>query len=274
MQSEDMTLKNASLALLAVLAAPLPAQAQNFDDILNATLLTGWRQADGTHMAAIRLELEQGWHTYWRAPGDAGIPPIFDLSASKNVKDSQVIWPRPEVYHGNGLRSIVYNDHVVLPLSITPAQKGADISLQARIEIGICKDICIPQTLNVSAMLPASATKRDSRIASALADRPFSGKEAGAKNVRCQITPTSDGINLVTTFTLPPVGRSEAVVIETANPQLWVAEPEATRSGNSMRAVTEIQHVEGAPFALNRSKMRITVLGETRAVEINGCTGG
>ncbi|MEP5153544.1 protein-disulfide reductase DsbD domain-containing protein [Planktotalea sp.] len=269
-----MTVKFTPLALLAAFAMPLPAEAQNFDDILSASLLTGWRQADGTHVAAVRLELEPGWHTYWRAPGDAGIPPIFDLSASGNVKASQVVWPRPEVYHGNGLRSIVYYDQVVLPLRVTPNRKGGDISLKAKIEIGICKDICIPQTLNVTATLPASASKRDPRIASALADRPYSGKQAGAQNVTCKIEPTSDGIKLATSFTLPPVGNSEAVVIETANPLLWVAEPSAKRSGNTMHASTEIQHVEAAPFVINRSKIRITVLGETRAVEIEGCSGG
>lgn len=225
-------------------------------------------------MAAIRLELEEGWHTYWRAPGDAGIPPIFDLSASDNVQGSHVIWPRPEVYHGNGLRSIVYYDQVVLPLNITPLQKGQDISLKAKIDIGVCKDICIPKSLNVTATLPASASNRDPRIVSALADRPYSAKQAGAKNVRCKIEPNSDGIKLTTSFTLPPVGNSEAVIIETANPLLWIAEPETKRSDNTLQAVSDIQHVESAPFMLNRSGVRITVLGENRAVEINGCTGG
>lgn len=269
-----MTLKNTSLALLAALAMPLPAIAQNFDDILDAGLLTGWRQADGSHMAAVRLTLKQGWHTYWRAPGDAGIPPLFDLSGSGNFKAADVIWPRPKVYTDNGLRSIVYYDQVILPLRVAPQAKGKDIALNATIEIGICKEICVPQTLNVSATLPASARKRDPRIAAALADRPFTGKQAGAANVRCQISPAPDGIKLTTSLTLPRVGKAEALVIETDNPLLWIAAPEVTRSGNTLTATTEIQHVEGAPFMLNRSGIRITVLGESRAVDIKGCKGG
>lgn len=268
-----MIRKTTFLAALAGLATTLSAHAQNFDNILQATLLTGWRQADGSHMAGIRLELEPGWHTYWRAPGDAGIPPIFDMSGSGNFKDAQVIWPRPEVYEQNGLRSIVYKDQIVLPLQVLPRSKGKDIALTAKIEIGICKDICIPQTLKISAVLPATSAKRDSRIAASLADRPYSGKQAGAANVRCQISPASDGISLQTSFTLPPVGRREAIVIETANLLLWVAEPDMKRSGNTLTAVTNIQHVEDAPFMLNRSGIRITVLGESQAVEIMGCTG-
>jgi DsbC/DsbD-like thiol-disulfide interchange protein len=269
-----MKIKPALFAAFASLVAALPAQAQNFDDILEATLLTGWRESDGSHMAGIRLKLEPGWHTYWRAPGDAGIPPIFDMTGSGNFKDAQVIWPRPEVYEQNGLRSIVYNDEIVLPLQVMPKSKGRDIALRAKIDIGICKDICIPQTLNISAVLPASGTKRDARIAASLADRPYGGKEAGARNVRCQILPMADGIGLKTTFTLPRVGQREDMVIEAANPLLWIAEPNMTRSGNTLTGTTQIQHVEGAPFMLNRSGIRITVLGETQAVEIVGCTGG
>ncbi|MEN8891603.1 protein-disulfide reductase DsbD domain-containing protein [Planktotalea arctica] len=268
-----MTGKLALFTFIASLAAPIAAQAQNFDDIIDASLLSGWRQSDGSHMAAIRLDLEQGWHTYWRAPGDAGIPPYFDMSGSGNFKSFQVLWPRPEVYEQNGLRSIVYHDSVVLPLRIVPTARGQDITLNAEIEIGICKDICIPKTLNVRAVLPAAARARDALIASALADRPDTGKEAGAQNVTCRISPTRDGVALKTTLTLPRVGRSEAMAIETADPLLWVGEPEMIRSGNALSSVTQIQHVEGAPFILNRSGIRITVLGESRAVEISGCTG-
>ena len=163
------------------------AVAQNFDDIIDASLITGWRQADGSHMAGIRLKLENGWHTYWRAPGDAGIPPTFDMAGSRNFKAAQVIWPRPEVYEQNGLRSIVYHDQVILPLQIMPKSKGGDITVNAKIDIGVCKDICVPQTLRISAVLPAADKKRDGRIVASLAERAYTGKEAGAKNVRCQI---------------------------------------------------------------------------------------
>ncbi len=269
-----MNFRKIVLTLLSALAIPMPAFAQDFDNVLDAGLLTGWRQADGSHMAAVRLTLAPGWHTYWRAPGDAGIPPLFDLSASGNFKGAEVVWPRPEVYSDNGLRSIVYYDQVILPLRVAPKAKGKDIALEASIEVGICKDICVPQTLKVSAVLPANSSARDPRIAAALADRPFSGKQAGVKNVRCKISPTPDGIRLHASLDLPRVGRNEAMVIETADPLLWVAAPKLQRIGDTLSAVTDIQQVNGAPFMLNRSGLRITVLDESRAVDIKGCKGG
>ena len=75
----------ARLALLASLAALGPGHATTQDDVLQATLLPGWQTASGSHMAAVDLTLAPGWKTYWRSPGDAGIPPRFDWSGSKNV---------------------------------------------------------------------------------------------------------------------------------------------------------------------------------------------
>ncbi len=268
-----MKMKNTILATLTgILIAPI-AQAQNYDDVIEARLITGWRQADGSHMSGIRFELKTGWHTYWRTPGDAGIPPSFDLSNSRNLKAAQIVWPRPEIYEQNGLRSIVYHDHVVLPLQVAPKTKGKDIQLNAQIEIGVCKDICIPKTLNISARLPADSNTRDGRIAASLADRAYSGSEAGAQNVRCRISPDADGVTLQARLDLPRVGKGEAMIIETANPLLWIAQPKMTRSGNTLTAQTQIQHVEDAPFMINRSALRITVLSDQRAVEIVGCKG-
>lgn len=261
------------LALVAALPCA-PAAAQNFDDVLEARLLTGWRQADGSHMAALQLDLAPGWKTYWRAPGDAGIPPIFNMTGSGNLSDARVVWPRPEVFMQNGMRSIGYEGRVVLPLRVMPRQTGEDIELRAQIEIGICEEICIPQTLNVSALLPASGAAKNAKIRAALADQPFSGDEAGALDVTCAIAPNADGLQLTARFTLPPQGRGEAVVVEVANPLLWVAEPDVTRTGNRVTAVTELQHVNGASFALKRDGITITVLSDRQAVEIKGCARG
>lgn len=247
------------------------AQAEDLENMLETRLLSGWRQAGGTHMAAISIALAPGWHTYWRAPGDAGIPPRFDWSASENVQSAHVIWPRPEVIEQNGYRSIGYHDTLVLPLVFTPDRAGRDMQLTGTIEIGVCKDICIPKTLRVNAVLPASGGAPDPRIAAALADRPYTGKDVGARDISCTIAPAADGITVNAQFTLPGMNASDAVVIETGDRLLWVSQPEVAVQGNAVTAQSDVAHVEGAPFALKRSDIRISVLGTSRAVEITGC---
>ena len=70
----------------------------------------GWQMQNGHHMAGLSLQLAPDWKTYWRAPGEAGIPPLFDWSGSTNVQSVRVHWPSPVVFHLNGMQTIGYHD--------------------------------------------------------------------------------------------------------------------------------------------------------------------
>jgi DsbC/DsbD-like thiol-disulfide interchange protein len=76
---------------LASMGLPLStastAQAESPADMVQIRILPGWSRDDGSHMAALHLILAPGWKTYWRAPGDAGIPPMMDLEGSDNLSD-------------------------------------------------------------------------------------------------------------------------------------------------------------------------------------------
>ena len=207
-------------ALTLALAATLglfqatQAPAQN-PDLVQADLRPGWRLADGSHMAALHLRLAPGWKTYWRAPGDAGIPPVFNWSGSRNTAHVDVLWPAPHVFRQSGMRSVGYSRELVLPLRITPSAKGGPIELHTEMDLGICSDICVPQTLRISASLPASG-RPDPVIASALASAPFSESEAGVGQVRCTITPDKKGLRLRAEIDMPRAGSKEDAVIESA----------------------------------------------------------
>ena len=154
--------------------------------VAKAELRPGWRMADGTHMAALHVVLDPGWKTYWRAPGDVGIPPQFDWDGSRNIYSVSTNWPTPEVFFEQGMRSIGYKTEVVVPLHLT-AQTSGDMHLEGKVQIGVCKDICIPANLSVSATLTSAATRPDPVIAAALTDTPYTAREAGVSRVTCQI---------------------------------------------------------------------------------------
>ncbi|MGY3437848.1 protein-disulfide reductase DsbD domain-containing protein [Marinovum sp. KMM 9989] len=224
-------------------------------------------------MAGLLIDLSPGWKTYWRSPGDAGIPPRFDWAGSRNIASLQPVWPTPKAMDQNGMTSIGYPGDVVIPLVIRPDAAGGDIALSGRIELGVCKDICVPASLRFSGELTATGT-RDPRIVAALADQPLSKRDADVSEVTCTMSPVRGGIELTADITMPPAGGNEFVVIEPSNPSIWVAEARTRRTGQTLTATTEMSHVEGAPFALDRSGLRFTVLGRDYAVDIMGCTGG
>ncbi len=259
------------LILCLMLALPgAPARANPYAEMVRAELLPGWRRPDGVHVAALRLVMAEGWKTYWRAPGDAGIPPLFDWSGSGNLADIQPIWPTPVVFSQNGMRSIGYKRELVLPLAITPRRDGRAVNLEGRIQIGICDDICVPADLSVSAALPVGG-RPDPRIAAAMADVPVPGAEAGVRAVDCAVTPTKDGLRLTARVALPRAGQATALVVETADPQIWVSEAKLSHAQGTLTAISELIHVSGGPFALDRSGLRLTVLGTGQAVDIRGC---
>ena len=255
---------------LALILLATPVHAMTQDELLQAALLPGWRMEDGHHMAGLSLQLEPGWKTYWRSPGEAGIPPVFDWAGSQNVKSVRVHWPSPVVFHTNGMQTVGYKGGVVLPLEVVAIDPGKPVHLAARVDMGICKDICMPAMIEVSADLPAAGAS-DASIHTALKARPESGDQAGLRAVSCAVEPISDGLRLTATLQMPARGGTEAVVVEPADRSIWVSEAVTGWTGGALTAVVDMVGPTGAPFGLDRSGLRLTVLGDGRAVEVVGC---
>src|ERR1700736_6572864 len=91
--------------------------------------------------AGIEVRLKQGWHTYWRYPGDAGIPPRFDFTGSQNVTAVEVLWPAPRRLPEAGLATIGYDRDVILPLRVTPQEAARPVTLRIKIDYAICEKL-------------------------------------------------------------------------------------------------------------------------------------
>jgi len=258
-------------ALLACLMAST-ANAGPADGVAKVDVLPGWQTDQGTHMAALRITLLPGWKTYWRAPGDGGIPPQVDFSASRGIAAAQFHWPTPEVMDQAGFRTIGYHDGVTVPIELTTTGTGP-LHFAGDLSIGVCEEICVPVHLSFAATLPRNGT-RDSAIVASLINRPLTEFEARVTAATCSIKPIADGLSVTATLTMPSTGRDEVVVIEASDPLIWVSESDVTRSGNQITATSDLIHASTGPFALDRSAMRFTVFGSDHVVDIQGCTGG
>lgn len=109
--------------------------------------------------AAVEIILEPEWHTYWRTPGDIGLPPQFDWENSENLKSATVSWPVPKRYETEGFQNFVFFDRVVLPVRIKPVKSEEDIKLDLTVKAMVCKDICIPQTMSVHLEIPKNSSQ-------------------------------------------------------------------------------------------------------------------
>ena len=269
-----MTSYAAPLALLALCALPLPVAAQDpFADVVEAEVLQGWDLPDGRRVAAVQLTLAEGWKTYWRSPGDAGIPPQFDWSRARNLEAVAITWPTPKVYNQNGLRSIGYSGRLVIPMYLTPTRPGKPVRLRTTMSLGVCEEICIPYELDLDAVLDAPDPRPTPAIVAALADAPLDARDAGVRRATCTLRPTDQGMEIEAHVTLPHTGGTEVAVIETGTAGLWISEAKTSRRGDTVVAVSQMVHPSGGTFAIDRSAVRITILGGDYAVDVRGCTG-
>ncbi len=146
-----------SLKPIAVAAALLAVPA----GAVQAETTTAWIEhpnsrvrliADDTGMIGVELQLAAGWKTYWRMPGDAGVPPSFDWAGSEGITGFEVLYPAPISMSDQGGTAVGYKDRVVFPVRLT-RDAGTTAKIALEFSYGVCKDVCIPIDSKQSLML-------------------------------------------------------------------------------------------------------------------------
>ncbi len=197
----------------------------------------------------IEILLEPGWYTYWRNPGEAGVPPVFDFSGSENVASVDVLYPAPTRYDDGTSVSLIYRDEVVFPLSVAPLKSGEPVTLRLKAQFGVCSDVCIP----------TAASSEVSLLPGAAAD-PLSVARLGefAKRIPKAADPGRFAVEGITV-------DGDALTIEVRSPDSTYsdlfAEPPA---GWYIGQPAFIERVDG------RSRYRLSLAGKPRDAEVKG----
>lgn len=134
--------------------------------------------------AGLEVKLGPGWKTYWRSPGDAGLPPAVDWKGSSNLAAAAMDHPAPIRFTVLGIETVGYEKHVVLPLRLTPARPGEPLRLRAEADLLVCSDICVPERFALALDLPAGLAQPSphfAEVARAFAAIPGDGRAAGVR---------------------------------------------------------------------------------------------
>lgn len=130
---------------------------------------------------ALRVRMEGNWKIYWRTPGDAGLPPALDWSGSENFKGHTMHWPAPHRFTIYDIDNIGYKHEAVFPLDIHVAEAGQPLSLNLKLDLLVCDDICVPETHTLHFALPGGEAA------------PSADAEAYARARAALPVPTHDG---------------------------------------------------------------------------------
>jgi suppressor for copper-sensitivity B len=123
------------------------------------------------YQLGLNLELFNKWHTYWRHPGDGGLPPGFDFTGSTNIKSSTVIYPGPErflqVFEGyDPIETFGYGHHILFPIMIEAEDPSKPVHVKLSVNLGICDEICVFHGPKFDLNIPASVdVKSQTQIA-------------------------------------------------------------------------------------------------------------
>jgi DsbC/DsbD-like thiol-disulfide interchange protein len=163
----------AFIALAAACAGADAAWAQDssawIKDTHSALRLLAGSRTGSVLMGGIEIQLQPGWKTYWRTPGDSGVPPRFDFSKSANVESVTPLYPAPKKFDdGAGGISYGYHKHVIFPLRIVPKNPNEPVQLRASISYAVCEKLCLPVEAEAELAFTSSASALDSVVAGAL----------------------------------------------------------------------------------------------------------
>jgi DsbC/DsbD-like thiol-disulfide interchange protein len=142
------------MALLCTAGGARAADVSRWDgDARSAVRLVAGSSASAAWRAGVEIRLKPGWHTYWRYPGDAGVPPRFDFGGSQNLKQARVLWPAPQRIVEAGGSSIGYLGDVIFPLVIEAADPGKPVLLRLKLDYAVCEKLCVPAEASVELAL-------------------------------------------------------------------------------------------------------------------------
>jgi DsbC/DsbD-like thiol-disulfide interchange protein len=131
-------------------------------------LLAGSRSG-AVLLGGIAIQLQPGWHTYWRTPGDSGVPPRIDFGKSENIEAVTILWPAPIKFEdGAGGISLGYQKQVVLPLRIVAKNADRPVTLRADMSYAVCEKICIPVEASAELAFTSVASTEDTALSAAL----------------------------------------------------------------------------------------------------------
>ena len=154
-------------AIVLVSSPALEARAEDASpwqrDGHSAVRLLAGSRSGSVLLGGIAFQLQPGWKTYWRTPGDSGVPPRFDFSKSDNVEAVTVLWPAPTKFDdGAGGHSLGYHDGVVLPLRIVAKNLDKPVTLRVDVNYAVCEKICIPVQAEAELPFTSVASTEDS----------------------------------------------------------------------------------------------------------------
>lgn len=261
------------LFVAAAVCASSPTRADDaspwIKDGHSAVRLLAGSRGGATLLGGIAFTLQPGWKTYWRTPGDSGVPPRFDFSKSDNVEAVTVLWPAPTSFDdGAGGHSLGYKTQVVLPLRIVAKTPDKPVTLRVAINYAVCDKLCIPVDADAELSFTSIASAEDAALSAALdtVPKPANIGDAIPLTIRDVKREGSRVVVDVASADASPV----SLFVEGPTPE-WALPVPALRNDGPPGVIRFGFELDGVPpgITVEGAALKFTLAGAGRAYEFN-----
>ena len=239
-------------------------------DAHSAVRLLAGSRSGTVLLGGVAIQLEPGWKTYWRTPGDSGVPPRFDFSKSDNVEAVTVLWPAPLKFDdGAGGHSLGYHNQIVLPLRIVAKNADKPVTLRADISYAVCEKLCIPVEANAELAFNNVASTEDAALSAALDTVPKPAN-VGDPNPLTIRDVKRDGKTSVLVDVIAPESKEVSLFVEGPTPDWALPVPKLVeQSPPGVKRFTF--ELDGLPpgASAEGAALKLTLVGGDRAYEFN-----
>jgi DsbC/DsbD-like thiol-disulfide interchange protein len=262
------------LATLFVGAYSLPVRAEDSSawqrDTHSAVRLLAGSRSGGVLLGGIAFQMQPGWKTYWRTPGDSGVPPRFDFSKSDNVEAVTVLWPAPMKFDdGAGGFSLGYKQQVVLPLRIVAKSADKPVTLRAAINYAVCDKLCVPVEASSELTFASVASTEDGNLSAALDTVPKPANVGDPNPVTIRDVKRDGKANVLVDVTAPEA-KEVNLFVEGPTPDWALPIPKLLeRSPPGVKRF--VFELDGLPPGAkpDGAALKFTLVGGDRAYEFN-----
>ncbi len=227
---------------------------------------------DKTILIGLKINLKEGWNTYWRHSGNTGLPTVIDIEKIPDMEDFKIFWPKPEVQESDGNISLIYKNEIVIPILIQLTNNNSPYSFELNADFGVCKDICIPVKKNIAFSIKRpKISSRNNALVNALSKVPQRSSDSNSGDLGCLLN-TNAG-KFLFEFSAPlfdPFFESWAV-LEYDTDMVALLKTKKYINDQKLFFEIEVDRSKKKYLLIEKSKFKLTIISKDKSLLFLGC---
>ena len=227
---------------------------------------------DKTIIIGLKINLKEGWKTYWRHSGTTGLPTVINIEKIPDMEDFKILWPKPEVQESDGDISLIYKNEILIPIVIKLNNKNLPYLFKLNADFGVCKNICIPVKKYLTFEIKNSKiSSRKDALENALNKVPKSSSDSTLGNLSCSVNTNAGQTFLKFSAKLSDPFFESWSILEYGTDMIALLKTKKHISDQKLFFETAIDRSQKKYLFIDKSKFKLTIISKDKSLLFLGC---